>query len=159
MSTTAQEIRLTAPQMRELLDRHMRLELEADVDGLMDTLGDNVVWGRDDDPYKLVGRKAIHTHYSGILAPGRHDAKRIRGWYDEEQQSSATEYDVTVNFEDGTSVTFPVLACVEFDNGRMKNEILYFYEGRTPSQVMPADYLQEQGAAFVQAKALSEEPS
>lgn len=159
MSTTAQEVRLTAPQMRELLDRHMRLELEADVDSLMDTLAEAVVWGRDDDPFKLVGRKAIHTHYAGILAPGRYDAQRVRGWYDEEAQSSATEYDVTVNFDDGTSVQFPVLACVEFDNGRMKNEVLFFYEGRTPSQVMPAAALQEQGATFAAAKALSEEPS
>ena len=147
---------LTKAEMRTLLDHHMNCELRADLDGLMDTLADEVVWGRDDDPNKLIGRKAIFTHYEGILAPGKHDAEHIRGWYDEEAQSSATEYRVTVNFEDGNSVSFPVLACVDFIDGRMKNEVLFFYEGQTPSQLMPQEELMKQGEAFMKAKGISD---
>ena len=146
---------LTKDQMRELLDRHMQSELEADLDTLMSTLADQVVWGRSDDSNKLVGRAAIYAHYEGILAPGRHEAEQLRAWYDEENQSSATEYMVTVNLDDGQKIVFPVLACVDFDGGRMKNEVLYFYEGRIPSQLMPPGYLQEQAEAFVKAKSLS----
>lgn len=147
--------KLTSGEMKELLDRHMRAELDADLDGLMATLADKVVWGRDDDPNKLVGTKAVHTHYEAILAPGRHDAERTRGWYDEENQSSATEYMVTVNFDNGEKIVFPLIACVEFIDGRMRNEVLYFYEGRRPAELMPQAELEAQGEAFMKAKALS----
>lgn len=151
------QVKLTARQMQELLDYHMHTELEANIEGLMSTLADKVCWGRDDDENKLVGRDAIRAHYEGILAPGRHDARRVRGWYDEAAQSSATEYNVTINFDDGNSLTFPLIACVEFDNGKMRNEVLYFYEGRAPSQLLPQEMLVEQGESFMKAKALSAE--
>ena len=77
-------------------------------------------------------------------------------WYDEENQSSATEYTVTINLDDGRSISFPVLACVDFIDGRMKNETLFFSEGRLPSQLLPQDELEKQGDAFMKAMQLSE---
>ena len=138
---------MNASEMADKCEHHMRMELDADIDGLMATLGANPVWGPPEGP-NIVGRDAIHAHYKAILKPGRHEARRLRTWVDEGRQEAASEYVVGVHTDDGRFFEFPVVQIVEFDDeGRMKSERLYYDESRRPVDILPADYLALLGAS------------
>jgi hypothetical protein len=138
---------VNAAEMIAKCDHHMKVELDADLEGLMATLGSNPVWGPPEGP-NIVGRDAVRAHYAGILKPGRHEARRLRSWIDEGRQEAASEYVVGVHTDDGRYFEFPVVQIVEFDeNGLFKSERLYYDESRRPIDVLPADYLASLGAS------------
>jgi hypothetical protein len=126
--------------MVALCDHHMRVELDADIEGLMATLSANPVWGPPEGP-KIEGRDAIRAHYEGILAPGRHEARRLRSWTDEDRQEAVSEYIVGVHLDDGRYIEFPVIQIVGFEDGLMSSEQLYYDAERRPIDLLPADYM------------------
>jgi len=133
-------------EMIELLDRHMRAELDANLQGVMDTLTDDAVWGNPrGGGYWLEGKGAIREHYANTLLKGRFDAECIRSWTDDGRQEAVSEYVVTVNLDDGTAVSFPVVAIVQFKDGLMASECLYFDDTRRPADLLPAEMLANAG--------------
>src|SRR5580700_946995 len=122
---------MKSKEMAELCEHHMRVELDADLEGLMATLSANPVWGHPEGP-KIIGRDAVRAHYEGILKPGRHEARRLHTWTDEENQQAASEYTVGVHLDDGSYVEFPVLQIVSFDGKLISSERLYYDPERPP---------------------------
>jgi hypothetical protein len=130
---------VTKDEMIELCQHHMQVELDADIEGLMATLAPHPIWGPPEGP-KIEGREAVRAHYEAILFPGRFEARRLRSWVDEDRQEAVSEYIVGVNLDDGGHVEFPVVQVVQFEDGLMKTEQLYYDSDRRPVDLLPADY-------------------
>ena len=131
---------MNADEMVALCDHHMRVELDADLEGLMATLGPNPVWGPPDGP-KIEGREAVRAHYAAIMHPGRYEARRLRSWVDEGRQETVSEYIVGVHLDDGRYVEFPVIQIVAFEDSLMKSEQLYYDADRRPVDVLPSEIM------------------
>ena len=139
--TRGGRVHVTKDEMIALCEHHMRVELDADIEGLMATLGRNPIWGPPEGP-KIEGRDAVRAHYEAILFPGRFEGRRLRSWVDEDRQEAVSEYIVGVNLNDGRLIEFPVVQVVAFEDGLMKTEQLYYDTDRRPVDLLPADYFE-----------------
>jgi ketosteroid isomerase-like protein len=120
---------LSARQMLDLIERHMQLEVDGDVDGVMATLTDDVTWGTEATG-QYVGAAAVRAHYmASITPPGRFTTESFRGWADEDRQEAVGLWTVR---RPGVDATYPVLALFRFADSLIRSEEL-FHDASSPS--------------------------
>lgn len=120
--------RMTAGQMVDLVERHMRYETEGDLDAVMATLTPDVEWGTPETVF-YAGADAVRGHYeNSILPPGRFSTENFQGWADEASQKAVGFWDVR---RPGDEASYPIMALFEFRGGLIATEKL-FHDAAAP---------------------------